>query len=146
LEGNYKLSDYGGTLGTPLDLYVFTFDTLGAGSLLLTATENENPQKDFSFLGANLWSGSIGGTLEASAQSASPVDAAFTLSFSNLQAGTDYFLEILGTFAKSEAVLKGKSRLTISAVPVPPALALFGTALAGLAALSRRRGRKNLAV
>lgn len=146
LEGNYKLSDYGGTIGVPLDLYVISFDTADAGSLLVTANENENPQKDFSLLGANLWSGSLGGTLVASAQSATPSDAAFTLSYSNLQAGTDYFLEILATFAKSEAVLKGKSRFAISVVPIPPALALFGTALAGLAALSRRRKDRSLAI
>src|SRR6185295_11626566 len=77
LEGNYKLSDYGGSIGTPLDLYVFSFSTPGSGTLTLTANENENPQKDFSFLGAKLWSGSLGGTLLASADSASPLDAAF---------------------------------------------------------------------
>lgn len=146
LEGNYKLSDYGGSIGTLLDLYVFSFNTPGSGALSLTATENENPQKDFSFLGARLWSGSLGGTLLASADSPTALDAAFALTYSNLQAGTDYFLEVLGTFGKSEAVLKGKSRLEISAVPIPPALVLFGTALAGLAGLSRRRARKTLAI
>lgn len=71
----------------------------------------------------------------------------FALSYAGLTSGVDYVLEITGTlgagiFGNAGGLYLGA--MAISAVPVPPALILFGTAIAGMAALGRRRSRKAL--
>ena len=72
----------------------------------------------------------------------------FSLSYAGLQAGTDYLLKITGTlgaglFGNAGGLYTGL--FAVSTVPVPPALILFGTAIAGMATLARRR-RKSLPV
>jgi len=57
-------------------------------------------------------------------------------SFSNLSASTNYVLKIVTTFQKNTQItISG----TVSAVPVPGALVLFGSGLAGLGLARRRR-------
>lgn len=66
----------------------------------------------------------------------------FLLSYANLLPGNTYNLVISGVLG--DWAVKGiyYGSLTVSAVPVPPALLLFGTAMIGVAALSRRRKRQ----
>ena len=72
----------------------------------------------------------------------------FALSYAGLQAGSNYLLKITGTLGSGFFGAAGglyQGLFAVSAVPVPPALILFGTAIAGMATLARRR-RKSLPV
>ena len=62
------------------------------------------------------------------------------LSYSGLQTGITYFLVVTGIGSGSSGGLYSGA-LSVSAVPLPPALLLLGSALVGLAAVSRRSKR-----
>lgn len=64
--------------------------------------------------------------------------ASFFLSYAGLQSGLDYFLRVSGTIGVS-GIGFYTGNLAVSPVPVPPALVLFGTAVAGAVAVARRR-------
>lgn len=68
----------------------------------------------------------------------------FLLSYADLLPANSYVLRITGILGNW--AIKGiyYGQLAVSAVPVPPALLLFGTAIAGAAILSRRRRRQGL--
>jgi hypothetical protein len=55
-----------------------------------------------------------------------------------LTAGTNYFLKVTGAVAEGN---KGQYGFTLTTTPIPPALLLFGSALAGLGLLGRRSRR-----
>lgn len=92
---------------------------------------------DFDVLEAALLDSACGFCVIAGASGASGV----ALSYANLLTSSTYILRISGTLGAlaKKGIYKGE--LSVSAVPVPPALILFGTAIAGVAAFSRRRAR-----
>jgi hypothetical protein len=104
--------------------------------------------QEISNLTLSLYSGSPTGTNTLVATSASSSTTPFTtssgiqtvgLSFSGLAAG-NYYLAISGTVSSLTSL---GVTATISPVPIPAALPLFGMAVAGFAAVRRRRRNKN---
>jgi hypothetical protein len=62
----------------------------------------------------------------------------FHLNFGELIVASDYFLRVSGKFGSGGAGIYG-GVMAVGAVPIPGAVWLFGSGLAGLAALNRRR-------
>ena len=142
-----KLLGFQGNSGTGnnqlLDTYTFnvqTHSTLGAIGLALNFGTLE-----FTNLTAQLTDGA--GTVLATATAASsPFGPAFGLIEAGLTPGTQYLLRVIGSFGQSGTGLYGGALVAISDVshmPLPPALLLFGTAIAGAAAFARRRAKRN---
>jgi hypothetical protein len=71
--------------------------------------------------------------------SASGMDS-FHLSYADLAGGAEYFLRISGEFGSGGHGAYGGA-LSVSPVPIPGAIWLLGSALAGLGALQRRRNK-----
>jgi hypothetical protein len=57
-----------------------------------------------------------------------------------LTSSTNYFLKVTGDVLKADSTLQ----INITATPIPPALLLFGSALAGLGFLGRRSRRRTV--
>jgi hypothetical protein len=142
-----KLFGFQGNTGTGdnqlLDTYTFnvpTAATLGAVGLALNIGTFE-----FTNLTAKLTDGA--GTVLATATTASsPFGPAFSLIQAGLTPGTQYLLSVIGSFGENGTGLYGGALLAVSDVshmPLPPALLLFGTAIAGAAAFARRRAPRN---
>jgi hypothetical protein len=77
-----------------------------------------------------------GGVLQVTNASGNPTGASLlALVLAN---SSNYFLQITGNVLQSDATFE----IAITATPIPPALLLFGSALAGLGFLGRRSNRK----
>jgi hypothetical protein len=111
--------------------YDFTLGSSGTLALTITPTLSALPAGTT----IKLYDGaSLVALTSSSVKSVSLVDV-----FAGLTAGSGYKLEIVTPKAKSDSItLTG----TVSAVPVPGALVLFGSSLVGLAAFGRRKRSK----
>lgn len=133
---------FGGAPGTSFE-HDYLFAVPSAADLVAFGVEFSGPFTDLTSFTADLFEGDptlcgSGCALLASATLPTANPASFLLSYAGLQSGLDYFLRVSSTIgATGFGVYTGL--MAVSAVPVPPALLLFGTALAGVAALARRR-------
>lgn len=124
--------------------YTFTVASTSTSSIDAVASPIGGPggQSAFSSFQMNLYSnGSKLGTLLGSTSSSlSPAPPLHQyLSVANLGAGT-YLLDIVATATGAHHAFAG----TVSAIPLPAALPLFGAALLGMGYFSRRRARKDV--
>ena len=121
--------------------YDYTFSLSKAQSVGVTFDDNfANTVNAFSHLGVTVYQ-DVGGTYQQLVNSVTKTttasDIGLATSFANLSAGT-YEVAITG-------LLKGGSQasytgaVTVSAVPLPAALPLFGSALVGVVVAGRRR-------
>ena len=71
-----------------------------------------------------------------------PLGKTFDLVLAGLVPGTQYFLRTLGSYNGS-GIGAYTGLLAVAPIPIPPALLLFGTAIAGAAAFARRRTKQS---
>lgn len=122
--------------------YTFTIASAAQGSVDVVASPIGGPSGSpaFSAMQMNVYSGTTtSGPLLASTNSSidsSPLLHEY-LNLANLNPGT-YLIDIVATASAAHRAFAG----TVSAVPLPAALPLFGGALMGMGFFSRRRARK----
>jgi hypothetical protein len=119
--------------GSFVDFYDFTISSnndVGSNAIELELYLGADPTYDISGLQANLWGSPDNGSTWPS----DPISSA--IGYQGILADGLYRIVVEGNAIGSAG---GLYTLAVTAVPVPPAVLLFGAGLVGLAAVARRR-------
>lgn len=149
-SGNNSTSGTLPSSGSFVDQYEFQVST-DANLQEITTVLNNVGNINLATLEVTLWEGSATGVgndptgsyttvlpLTTATQGANPFQYIFTLAYLGLSASTPYFIQvagdIIGTSGGNYSVL-----VSVSNVPLPPAIWLFISALIGLVSIARTR-------